>query len=87
MIKIFFCKKEFIQGNIYESKKEITKFCNKLPMKINLLVEVNNEKYNLNCTKSIHKILNCKPVYTLSEGFDTNFVFPAGNLYFLITVI
>ena len=66
-------------------KKEITKFCNKLSMKVNLLVEFNRKKYNLNykshiykiktmknyenfykySSKSIHKILNDKPVYTL----------------------
>ena len=56
-------------------------------MKVNPLVEFNKEKYNLNYAKSIHRILNCKPVYTLSEASHTNSVFPAENLYFLITVI
>ena len=44
--KCFFVKRNLcIQGNIYESKKEIIKFCNKLSMKVNVLVKFNREKY------------------------------------------
>ena len=44
---VFFVKRNLcIQGNIYESKKkEIIKFCNKLSMKVNVLVKFNREKY------------------------------------------
>ena len=45
----------FIQGNIFESKKIIIKFCNKLSMKVNLLVEFNREKHNLNYKSNIYK--------------------------------
>ena len=31
-------------------------------MDVNLFVEFNEEKYNLNNTESIHKILNCKKI-------------------------
>ena len=51
-------------------------------MKINLLAKFNKEKYNFNYAKSILRILNFKPLYTLSEASHTNFVFPAGNLFF-----
>ena len=37
-------------------KNEITKFCNKLSMKVNLLVVFNREKYNLNHKSHIYKI-------------------------------
>ena len=37
-------------------KKEITKFCNKLSMKVKLLVEFNRKKYNLNHKSNIYKI-------------------------------
>ena len=50
-------------------------------MKINLLVKFNKEKYNFNYAKSILRILNFKPLYTLSEASHTNFAFPAGNFF------
>ena len=38
-------------------KKEITKFCNKLSMKVNILVEFNREQYTLlNYKSHIYKI-------------------------------
>ena len=40
---------------ICDSKKEITKFCNKLSMKENLHVEFYMEKYNLNYKPHIYK--------------------------------
>ena len=57
--KIAFCKNEFIyprEGNMCESKKEITNFCNKLFMKVNIPVEFNREKYNLNFKSHAYKI-------------------------------
>ena len=36
-------------------KKEITKFCKNFSMKINLLVEFNRAKYNLNYKSHIYK--------------------------------
>ena len=39
-----------------KKKKEITKFCNKLSMKVNLLVEFYREKNNLNYKFHIYKI-------------------------------
>ena len=44
-----------IQGNILRAKKK-TKFCNKLSMKVNLLVEFNREKCNLSYKAQIYKI-------------------------------
>ena len=37
-------------------KKEITQFYNKLSMKVNLLAEINTEKYNLNYKSHIYEI-------------------------------
>ena len=37
-------------------KKEITKLCSKLFMKVNLLIEFNKEKYNLNYKPHIYKM-------------------------------
>ena len=37
-------------------KKEITKLCSKLFMKVNLLIEFNKEKYNLNYKSHIYKM-------------------------------
>ena len=48
----------FLSNGIYSSlrvKKEIIKSCNKLSMKVDLLVEFNREKYNLNYKPHIYK--------------------------------
>ena len=48
----------FLEKGIYSSKgtyisrKEIPLFCNKLSMEVNIAIEFNREKYDLNC-KSI----------------------------------
>ena len=45
--KIVFYKKEFIHPkSIFESKKEIRKFCNKLSVKVKLPVEFDREQHN-----------------------------------------
>ena len=36
-------------------------------MDVNLFVEFNEEKYNLNNTESIHKILNCKKITKIKK--------------------
>ena len=55
--KIVFCKKG-IQSfkRIYVKIKKGIKFCNKLSMKVNLLVEVIREKCNLSYKSQIYKI-------------------------------
>ena len=45
----------FIQGNMRVKKKEITKLCNKLSMKVDLPVEFNAEKCNLNFQSHIYQ--------------------------------
>ena len=54
--KLFSVKRNsFIKGNISESKNKEIIFYNVLSLKINLLVEFNREKYNLNYKSHIYK--------------------------------
>ena len=79
-------RNSFLEKGIYSSKetyiskKEMTLFCNKLSMEVNIAIEFNREKYDVNCKpiscllwqksyqypfkKSIYKVLSFKPVYT-----------------------
>ena len=54
--KLFSVKRNsLIKGNISESKNKEIIFYNVLSLKINLLVEFNREKYNLNYKSHIYK--------------------------------
>ena len=74
MEKIVFSKEEFIHPK--DQKKKIRKFCKKLSMNVNLPVEYNAEKYDLNYKSHIYntktmtqsyKPVNSKPVYTFPD--------------------
>ena len=78
MEKIVFSKEEFIhpKDHLWEKKKEIRKFCKKISMNVNLPVEYNAEKYDLNYKSHIYntktmtqsyKPVNSKPVYTFPD--------------------
>ena len=64
------------KGSSVRKKKEIRKFCKKLSMNVNLPVEYNAEKYDLNYKSHIYntktmtqsyKPVNSKPIYTFPD--------------------
>ena len=51
-------------------KKEVTQFYNKLSMKVNLLAEINTEKYSLNYKSHIYKIKKAMTETSTSTHLD-----------------